>query len=75
MWWEVGGRFRREETCGYLWLIHVVVWQRPTQHCTAIILQLKINSFLKKIFIFLQIPVPSSKLTLKKEVQVLVGRH
>ena len=23
------------------WLIHVVVWQKPTQHCKAIILQLK----------------------------------
>ena len=30
----------------YLTLIHVVVWQKPTQHCKAIILQLKIN-FLK----------------------------
>ena len=27
----------------YLWLIHVVVWQKPTQNCKAIILQLKIN--------------------------------
>ena len=26
-----------------LWLIQVDVWQRPTQHCQAIILQLKIN--------------------------------
>ena len=26
-----------------LWLIHIVVWQKPTQHCKAIILQLKIN--------------------------------
>ena len=26
-----------------LWLIHVDVWQKPTQHCKAIILQLKIN--------------------------------
>ena len=32
---------------GYLWLIHVVVWQKPTQYCKAIILQLKIN-FKKK---------------------------
>ena len=24
-----------------LWLIHTVVWQKPTQHCKAIILQLK----------------------------------
>ena len=25
----------------YLWLIQVVVWQKPTQHCKACILQLK----------------------------------
>ena len=25
----------------YLWLIHVDVWQKPTQYCKAIILQLK----------------------------------
>ena len=31
----------------YLWLIHVDVWQKPTQYCKAIILQLKINIFLK----------------------------
>ena len=27
----------------FLWLIQVVLWQKPTQHCKAIILQLKIN--------------------------------
>ena len=27
----------------YVWLIHTVVWQKPTQHCKAIILQLNIN--------------------------------
>ena len=31
----------------HVWLIHINVWQKPTQHCKAIILQLKIN-FLKK---------------------------
>ena len=25
--WEVGGRFKREGTYVYLWLIHVDVWQ------------------------------------------------
>ena len=40
---EVGGRFKREEIYVYLWLIHVVVRQKPIQHCKAIILQLKIN--------------------------------
>ena len=32
----------------YLRLIHVDVWQKPTQFCKAIILQLKVNDFLKK---------------------------
>ena len=27
----------------YLWLIHVAIWQKPTQHCKAVILRLKIN--------------------------------
>ena len=39
--WEVGGRFKREETYVCLWLIHGDVWKKPTQYCTAIILQLK----------------------------------
>ena len=43
MRWKVGGRFKREEMCVCLWLIHVVVWQKPTQFCQAIILQLRIN--------------------------------
>ena len=47
MEWEVGGRFKREGTCVYPWLIHVDVWQKPTQHCKAIILQLKINKLKK----------------------------
>ena len=43
MGWEVGGRFKKEGTHAYLWLIHVDVWQKSTQYCKAIILQLKIN--------------------------------
>ena len=39
----VAGRFKRKETYMYLWLIHFVVWQKPRQHCKAIILKLKIN--------------------------------
>ena len=50
MGWGVGGSFKREGTYVYLWLIHVDVWQKPTQYCKAIILQLKINKF-KKITI------------------------
>ena len=32
----------------YLCLIHAGVWQKPTQYCKAIILQLKINNLKKK---------------------------
>jgi len=44
---EVGRRLKTERTYVYLWLIHVDVWQKPTQYCKAIILQLKI--FFKKV--------------------------
>ena len=40
---RIGGRFKREGTYVHLWLIHVVVWQKPIQYCKASILQLKIN--------------------------------
>ena len=43
MGWEVGGRFKRKGAQAFLWLIHVGVWQKLTQHCKTIILQLKIN--------------------------------
>ena len=43
-----GGRFKREGTYVYLWLIPVDVWQKPTQYYKAIILQLQINN-LKKL--------------------------
>ena len=49
-WDEAGGNFKREGIYVYLWLIHVDIWQKPTQYCKAIILQLKINKkFLKRI--------------------------
>jgi len=32
----------------YLWLIHVDKWQKPSQCCTAIIVQLKINNYFLK---------------------------
>ena len=47
----MGGRFKEEGTYMYLWMIHVDVWQKATQHCKAIILQLKINK-LKKYFTY-----------------------
>ena len=38
---EVGGMFKRVGEYVYLWLIHVDVWQKPTQFCKAVILKLK----------------------------------
>ena len=48
-WDGVGGgrEAAREQTYVYLWLIHIDVWQNPTQYCKVIILQFKIK--LKKI--------------------------
>ena len=42
-WDGVGNRkgFKEGGDYIYLWLIHVNVWQRPTQNCKAITLQLK----------------------------------
>ena len=51
--WERGFRGR---TYVYPWLIHVDVWQKPTQYCKAIILQLKINIILKNTWIVLPFP-------------------
>ena len=39
----VRGRLKREVVCIYIQLIHAVVQQNVTQHCKAIILQLKKN--------------------------------
>ena len=44
--WDEGegqGVAQEEGVYAYLWLIHTVVWQKPTQYCKAIIFQLKIN--------------------------------
>ena len=47
--------------------VHVDVWQKPTQYCKAIILQLKINSFLKRC---------SSSLVIKEmQVKTTVRYH
>ena len=32
---EVGGRFKRDGTYTYLWLIRVDAWEKPTQYCKA----------------------------------------
>ena len=42
------GRFKREGTYVYPWLTYVDVWQRPTQYCKSMILQLKKLNFLSK---------------------------
>lgn len=39
--WGIGGKFQRERIYVYLWLIHIVVWQKSTHYCKAIILHLK----------------------------------
>ena len=44
---ERGGRLRGKGTYMYLWLIHVDVWQKLTQYCKAIMLQLKIFKSVK----------------------------
>ena len=38
MGWEVGGKFKKEETYVYVWLIHGDVWQKRTQCCKGTIL-------------------------------------
>ena len=40
---EEWGRVQEGGDYVYLWLTHVDVWQKPTQHYKAIILQLKIK--------------------------------
>jgi len=41
MGWDMEGRFQRERTYVYLWLIHIDILQKPSQYCKAIILQFK----------------------------------
>ena len=40
---EAGGRFKREGTYVYLRPIHADMWQKPTQHCKTVILQLQLK--------------------------------
>ena len=40
---EVGGRFKKEGKYVYFWLIHIDVWQKPSQYCKVIIFQLQKN--------------------------------
>ena len=61
----------------YLWLTHIDVWQKPTQYCKAIILQLKINKiFLKGIYSFKKnSPILSAKFYLLKKNILLLLSH
>ena len=45
---EVGEGFRWEGLHACLWPIHADAWQRPSQYCKAIILQLKLAIFLNE---------------------------
>ena len=45
----MGGRFRREGTCVYLWPMLVDIWQKLTQYYKAIIFQLKIKLKKRKL--------------------------
>jgi len=38
---EWGGRYKREETYIYLWLIHVDIWQKPSQYCNYLLIKNK----------------------------------
>ena len=42
---DMGGRFKRERTYVYLWLIYADVWQKPSQYCVVIFFQLNIKNF------------------------------
>ena len=41
---EEGGKVQDGGDKYILWLMHIDVWQKPTQHCKVIILQLKMNT-------------------------------
>ena len=45
MGWEVGGRVKKKGTYVYLWLIHVDIWQKPTQYFNHLSIK---NNFFKK---------------------------
>ena len=45
--WESGGRLKKEVIHVYLWLICIAEWQKPSQYCKAVSLQLK-NKLKKK---------------------------
>ena len=50
MGWGVGKEVQEGRTYVYLRLIHIVVWQKPTQYYKAIMLQLKIIIICKPFY-------------------------
>ena len=60
----LGGRLRRKGIYVYLWLIHVVVPEKPTQHSKAIFLQLKKKKKLER----------KNKLNLKQVEKIIMSR-
>ena len=72
------GRFPREGTNAYVRLIHLAVWQKPTQHCKAIILQLKINKsrLVEGIFVYIQLIhfAVQQKLTQHRKATILQSK-
>ena len=52
---EMGGRFKRERTYVYLWLIYADVWQKPSQYCVANFLPIKYTTFFKDMEKIVQI--------------------
>ena len=53
-WGGSWGSFKTEGPHVYPCLIRIVVWQKTTQHCKAVILQLKINKLKKQYFLILK---------------------
>ena len=51
IFWGYGLQFQsyQDKFHVYLWLIHIDVWQKPSQYCKVIILQLNKINFLKKV--------------------------
>ena len=45
----VAGKTQEVGTYVYFWVSHTVIWQKPTQYCKAISLQLQIEKILKRI--------------------------
>jgi len=44
-WGGRWGWFKREGAYAYLWLTHADVWQKPTQYCKSIFLQLNMFDY------------------------------